>query len=263
VLYWKASEEGLAYAVLPSSIKEPQFDWDFGFQFALGYLHNQWEALLRLTHFHTHTDAMLCNRSAHPIWITSPIVPDAIKMHWRLHLALIDGLVGTHYSITPCFSIYPQLGLRYAIIRQKFNLTYWTDSQDSVRMKNKFGGIGPYGSLGGEWFLSRHWSFYAAAGLNCSYGRFYLHQDEDVGHEKVFGLRDAFMRIAVLFDAQVLLRYQKNWKKSKRKVAVQAGWDSLLLFKQNRLMRFFEEDPLDNPGDLGLMGWQWGFQWDF
>ena len=164
----------------------------------------------------------------YPLWITSQesgsLSAEEIKMHWRLHMALIDALVGKDFHPSAHFIFRPQLGLRYAIVRQKFNLAYLggmfiPSREEYVRMKNKFSGVGPYGSLGIQWLFSRHLSLCATGGLSCPYGEFYLHEDEDLfeGHKKVFGLRDAFMRIAVIADASVVLRWQKVWEESEEK----------------------------------------------
>ncbi len=68
-LYWQAEESGLGYALKSpssenlasnSSIKNPTFDWDFGFKFGLGYRipHDCFEFELQFTSFQTHTDAV-------------------------------------------------------------------------------------------------------------------------------------------------------------------------------------------------------------
>jgi hypothetical protein len=285
MLYWKADEGGLSYAFEEneglenedSVLKNPQFEWDFGFKLGLGYFlpQNRWDISLKLTHFHTHTDALLHangKKMLYPIWITepAPLSADAIKMHWRLHLGLIDALIGKKVHPGAHVILYPQCGLRYAIARQKFNLEYQgrmflPEREESVRMKNKFSGIGPYGVLGIQYPFASCFSLCASGGLSAVYGEFYLHEDEDltIGHVKLLGLLHTFRRLAVIADGSVFLRGQKAWEKTKKRLTIQIGWDAVLLFKQNRLIRFFETSPIDNPGNLGLKGWQWGILFDF
>lgn len=282
-IYWKAGEAGLSYVVKThgvedSSLKNPHFEWDFGFKLGIGHLlSNNWDILLRLTHLHTHTDSMLHAKESatlYPIWITQghQRFADEIKMHWRLHLALVDALLEKCLKPDAHLILMPQGGLRYAIVRQKFNLEYHggafsIDEEEYVRMKNKFWGLGPYGALGLQWHFAKHFCLCATGGLGAVYGEFYIHEDEDLfqEHVKIFGLRDSWWQIALLSEAQILLRFQKTWEKAKKKLEIQVGWNNLLLFKQNRLARFFETASSLNqqPGDLSLHGWEWGFRFTF
>jgi len=282
-LYWKANESGLSYALETrkdsSVLKQPKFEWDFGFKLALGYFlsHHQWDILLRLTHLHTHADSLLHakeDKTLYPLWISSqensPLSAEQIKMHWRLHLSFLDALAAKSVRSRAHFILYPQLGLRYALVRQKFNLEYrggmfTPEKEEDLSMKNKFSGIGPYAALGMQWPFSRHFSLCANGGLSCPYGEFYLHQDEDIskGHTKIFALRDTFMRIVLIADANVVLRWQKIWEKSQKILSLQVGWDGVLLFKQNRLVRFFENSLPENASNLELKGWELGVHFNF
>lgn len=180
-------------------------------------------------------------------------------MHWRLHLALVDALLGKEIQVSSRLRIYPQVGLRYAIIRQKFNLDnmFLALAEETVRMKNKFWGIGPCGSLGLQWIFVPPFSLLAKGGLSSPYGQFYLHQDTSA-----FRLRDTFSRVAVIAEASIAFCWRKAWEK--RALSLYIGWDYMLFFQQNRLVRFFEAAPLDSgPGSLGLKGWEWGAQFAF
>lgn len=182
-------------------------------------------------------------------------------------MALIDALLGKEVQSSSHFRFFPQCGIRYAIVRQKFNLNYLGGmftalGEELVRMKNKFWGIGPYGSLGIKWFFAPQFSLFASGGISAPYGQFYLHENEERS-VAIFGLRDTFSRIAVIADTSIALCWQKAWER--KKLSLHAGWDYMLLFQQNRLVRFFETSPLENPGsgNLGLKGWEWGMQLDF
>lgn len=285
VLYWKASEEGLTYAVkTPENnlsqnavLKSPSFEWDFGFKLGAGYrFSREWDILFRLTHLHTHADTLLTAKNdtvLYPIWIQLPsdgLFADQIKMHWRLHFAFVDALCSKPLHVNARFLITPGCGLKYALVRQKFNLTYRGEMftpalEEFVRMKNKFWGVGPYGSLEIQCLFSHHFSLCATGGLSAMYGQFYVHEDEDLfeNHVKILGLRDTFYRVAVTAEATLLLRWQKIWERSRRRLYFQVGWDSILLFNQNQLQRFFNNRPTDSSGNLGLRGFEWGAGFDF
>ncbi len=71
------------------------------------------------------------------------------------------------------------------------------------------------------------------------------------------------MRIVLIADANLTLRWQKIWEKSQKTLCFQVGWDGVLLFKQNRLVRFFENSLPENAGNLELKGWEWGVHFNF
>ncbi|HEY2811534.1 MAG TPA: Lpg1974 family pore-forming outer membrane protein [Rhabdochlamydiaceae bacterium] len=282
VLYWKASEQGLSYAVktgdgdfsVKTRLKEPDFEWDFGFKLGLGYrfARDNWDILLRLTHFNTHADSLphaSKDSVLYPIWIApqerTPAVADAIKMHWRLHLAFIDSLFGKQFSPYPRLCIYPQIGLKFAMARQKFHLEYSGEMQESVRMKNKFQGIGPCGSLGIRWPFLSHFSLAALGELSVLWGRFYIHEDESrvPANVRVAGVRDAFLRFVPIAEGSLALIWQKLWQKSQRSLALHVAWDVVLLFRQKQLKRFSNQQILETPSNLEMRGWEWGARFDF
>lgn len=272
LLYWKANEEELSYAVGREKVLDPDYEWDFGFKFGIGYrmAHGNWDVLLRLTHLHTHTDAL---KEGHfnPLWIipleATPSVANQVKMHWRLHFALIDALLGKQFLPSARLVVYPQLGLRYGIVRQKFNIEYLIPAQEElIRMKNKFWGVGPYGCMGLEWLFSHHFSLCAKGGFAALYGQFYLHEDQDfIEGEKIFDFRDIFTRIAPIVDSTILLRWRKQWEK--KSLVVQIGWDTILLLKQNRMVRYadssLDASPIQNEGNLALKGFEGGVIFSF
>src|SRR5579863_8579779 len=88
LLYWKANEDDLGYAIEidDAELIAPHFEWDPGFKLGIGFAWQKWDVLFRLTHLHTHTDALLRDRLVSPLWIIpSPFLANDVKMHWRLH----------------------------------------------------------------------------------------------------------------------------------------------------------------------------------
>ena len=116
--------------------------------------------------------------------------------------------------------------------------------------------MGPYGAFGIEWAFARCFSLCATGGIAALYGQFYRHEDQDLilSDEKIVGFKDTFTRIAAVCEGSLFLRWQK------RSLILQLGWDNVLLFKQNRLIRFADGDSssIVSDGNLGLKGWQGG-----
>lgn len=270
-LYWQASEEGLAYAQKVEgtsfSTKEPHFEWDFGFKLGLS-ARSEWEATLLLTQFNTHTDAwprVSGEESLFPLWLVpSGFSAEAIKMHWRLHLAFVDALLSKQYAPSAHLHMRPIAGLRYAIARQKFNFLYeggdFGADPERIGMKNKFWGIGPYVGVGMEYPFSRLFSLRAQGALALVYGQFYVHENARrvESHVKVAAFLDTFCRVVPMTEGTVMLCYQK------KHLRIQAGWDFVLLFNQNHLQSLIGQTALlDKPGNLGLKGVQVGVEFGF
>jgi hypothetical protein len=274
-LYWQASEEGLAYVQKVEgaslSTKEPQFEWDFGFKLGIR-AGSEWEATLVLTHFNTHTDAwqrVSGKESLFALWLVpSGFSADAIKMHWRLHLAFVDALLSKHYAPSRYLILRPIVGLRYVSARQKFNFLYeggdFGADPERIGMKNKFWGIGPYAGIGMEYPFSRLFSVCVHGALALECGQFYVHENARrvESQVKVAAFLDTFGRVVPIAESSVLLRYQKQWEA--RRLCIQAGWDFVLLFNQNHLQSQIGQSALlDKPGNLGLKGLQVGVEFAF
>jgi hypothetical protein len=288
-LYWQAEEGGLAYAVKSgssgqlsshSSVENPKFDWDFGFKVGIGYRvsHDEWNLGLQFTSFQTHTDAEKKAQGEEvffPIWQTSAVgfdSADVVKMHWRLHLGLIDAKLSKPFYATKSVVLIPELAVRTGWIRQKFNLEYLggdfpVGENEVIHMKNKFWGIGPMAGLLGEWEIACGFSLFAEGAASLLFGEFYLHQDDDTlgSGERLLGLHDIFRSTAPILEGSAGLRWQHLYAGSMKRVALELCWDQLLFFSQNQLLRFVDAQGhfFSNQGDLSIAGVQLGARFDF
>lgn len=292
VLYWQAEEGGLTYAVKsPSSVRlapdakaeNPHFGWDFGFKAGIGYrfAHDRWEMELHYTSLQTHTDAEKKAKDGDvffPIW-QKPVsqvsnFADEVKMHWRLHLGLLDLNLSKPFYATPTLLLTPQLGIRAGWIRQKFNIEYrggnFAPGEDElIRMKNKYWGLGPKMGLLGDWVMGRGFALFAQGAFSLLYGEFYLHQDEDTlgTKEKLLGIHSIFRAFAPIIEGTAGIRWQRVFSGSLNRVSIELAWDQLLFFSQNQLLRFVstraQGQIVSNQGDLSLAGVQLGARFDF
>ncbi len=292
VLYWQAEEEGLSYAVESSKASNlsgrakairPEFDWDFGFNVGVGYRvpHDRWQLLLQYTSFQTHSDAEKTAKEGgvfFPLWLApapaAPFFASEVKQHWRLHLGLIDFLVSRPYAATSTLTLTPQIGIRWGSARQKFHLEYRggnfpPEGDVSIRMKNKFWGLGPYAGLIGEYAMAKGFSLCAQGAVSLLYGEFYLHQDEKtlVAKEKLLGLHSIYRVGSPILEGTAGIRWQHFFSGALKRLTLDLAWDQLLLFSQNQLLRFVDNAApgitVSNQGDLSIAGPRFTFAFDF
>jgi hypothetical protein len=285
LLYWQAKEEGLSFAVESASvdrldsdakIENPHFEWDFGFKIGLGFRvpHDKWEILLQFTSFQTHTDADKEAREGtvfFPIWQKSVerglFFAEEAKVHWRLHLGLVDLMLSNLYQVTKRLDLTPQIGLRAGSLRQKYNLEYRGGSflageEEIIHMKNKYFGIGPNVGLLGQWSLGGGLSLFAKTSFSLFFGEFYLHQDEYEldGKTKLLGVHDIFAYSAAMLDNAIGIRWQRFFRGALKHLELDLCWDELFFFSQNQLLHFTSAHRegifFSNQGDLAVSGVQ-------
>lgn len=290
ILYWKAAEDGLGFAVESPSmtkmaphakIENPDFEWDFGFKLGLGYRipHDRWNLLLQFTSFQTHTDnekKASDSQILFSLWQASslggPFFAERSHVHWRLHLGLVDFMLSKLYQATNSLFLIPEVGIRGGSIRQKYYLEYQGGSfpasrPEIIHMKNKFFGIGPNAGLLGQWSLGQGFSLFAKSLVSLLFGEFYIHQDEYSGKEKRLGVHDIFLSIAAAFEACAGVRWQYCFQGTLKRLRLDISWDELFFFSQNQLMHFTNAAAsgvfFANQGDLAVSGIEFDMRFDF
>jgi hypothetical protein len=290
LLYWKAHEAGLAFAVESSSIaklaphakvENPEFEWDFGFKACLGYRfpHDRWDLQLQFTSFQTHTDNERKARDSDvlfPLWqkssVGSPFFAEEAKVHWRLHLGLVDLMLSKFYEVSKSFFLTPEAGVRAGSVRQKYYLQYSGGSfpgsvDEIIHMKNKYFGIGPNIGLLGQWSLGEGFSLFAQSVFSLLFGGFYLHQDEYAGKEKILGIHDIFPAYAAIIDLGAGIRWGHCFRGILKRLELELAWDELLFFSQNQLLHFTSAKApgvfFANQGNLAVSGVEFNMRFDF
>ena len=287
LLYWQANAENLSYAIKSESsdhlaphslINNPDFEWDFGFKIGVGYRipHDRWECQLHFTSFQTHCDAEKKAQDGHvflPVWKMptpqEPFVADQVKMHWRLHLGLLELDLSKPLFISKNLVLLPQISIRTGWIRQKMNIEYLGVQEDLIRMKNKYWGMGPSVGLSAKWSLCTDLSLFAKSSLSVLFGQFYLHQSEDTlkGKEKQLGIHSVFCGSSPIVDAALGLSWHHYFPDRLKCITFTCAWDQLLFFSQNQLMRFVTEGEqglfISNQGNLSISGIEFNTRLDF
>ncbi len=289
-LYWRAHENGLAYALRSSSnhklapnseIENPDFDWDFGFRIGLGYrFSNEYDLLAQFTSLQTHANNDLFAHHGEvlfPSWQKptegGPDFAKHVHTHWRLHLGIVDLLLAKRFQVSSYFAIIPQAGVRAGSIRQKYYLDYFggsfIDGEEIVHMKNKFFGVGPNAGLVAEWGLGKGFSLFGKSLFSLLFGHFYLHQNNYArgGKERPLGVRDFFSATGPVIDFTAGLSWKRCFDGRLKQIWLALAWDELLCFSQNQLLRFTSAGSegafFSNQGDLFVSGAELAMRFDF
>lgn len=163
-LFWKATEEGLTYAITGSfdllsqgntfyklnlengRSHQPKFGWHWGFKMGIGYEipHDGWDLFADWTRYiHSASDRVSRDGDTNinhftatggtgqfvsPFWVAqlfaSPGLLNVGEARWNLHLDLIDLELGREFLISRFLSLRPFIGLRNGWIDQKYNLFF-------------------------------------------------------------------------------------------------------------------------------------------
>jgi hypothetical protein len=155
-LYWNAHQDGMEYAIdnharspeLPlttgdyiilvdAEYKTPNFDWNGGFKFGVGYntTCDGWDFGVMWTWYEgsasSHIEAKIDdNHTLLPLW-SAVALPNGgtiyardIKTDWTLDLDLIDIELGREYWTSKYLTFRPFIGLRIAYIKQSFEIEH-------------------------------------------------------------------------------------------------------------------------------------------
>jgi hypothetical protein len=286
VLYWQAEEIGLAYAIKSdlafsssAQVLNPSFQFSPGFNVGVGYRlpHDHWDLSLQFTHFNTHADDTHRAKNGKvffPVWdIPDPLsYADQTTMHWRLHLGIVDALLSKRIPVVKTLTLQPTLGISYAWIRQKYHLFYLGGSFSAeggreIRTKNKYWGVGPAFGLKSLWECYSQVFLFAQGSGAILFGDFYLHQDEDTQESKLLGIHNSYRANSPMMEYSLGVQWEKEFDGALKRLSLMLAWDQMVLFSQNQLMLFVDEESpgafIQNRGDLTLMGIEFSMRFDF
>ncbi len=289
-IIWNVHESGLANVIRnedsalicdDGDVLNPDFQWGVGFKAGIGYRfpHKLWELGLELTRLHIKAPT---RKKAHegdvffPTWTNTaadgPGNVQEVDGRWRLHFGTLDLMLARGFYPVDDILIRPAIGLRGAIVRQKYQFLYkggslFPDSEDWVNMKNKFMGGGPRIALETQWYFVRDWSVYALGGISLIYGDFYVHQTEkaEIGTRQRLKVFDRFQDISAATDLLIGLAYNGVWRKNAF-WQVHFGWEQHVFFDQNHLLRFVSEQQggyVTTSGNIALQGFDVGIRLEF
>ncbi|MFI5333978.1 MAG: Lpg1974 family pore-forming outer membrane protein [Chlamydiales bacterium] len=272
-LYLWTDVDDLAYAIQSDGRKSkflnPKILPDNGFKLGVGiYLpHDGWDFAFNLTHLHARAPVHAQGHLT-PQWILPSDTPngfvDAVEAHWRLHLGLVDMELGRAFFLGRSLTMRPHIGMRYAIIRQKYLLYYiggnlFPEGEDYVSMKNKF--LAPGVRVGSDfaWKIKGGFGLYSKLAAALLYGSVYVHESEKVSfkEEKSSNLFDKFPMGKPILDIEAGVQWERPIFGHRYHLLLQAGCEMHLFFSQNQLFHFNSaSNPyfLSSQGDMSIQG---------
>ena len=253
-LYFIPSEDGVAYVSDRGTSKNPDMKWGWGFRLGLAqdFKHDAWKTSLVWTCLPVQHDTTATGHLT-PLWTDAYDYVESARVHWRLHLGIVDLDLERNWKISPYFEIAPHIGVRFASLREKFFVLYQGGSiapgeEDNMHAKNKFWGVGPEMGAGINWRLGGHFSIAAKSTASLAYGEFYVHEDErEAGDHKLYNI---FSQAAFLWDLALGMSWQSE------KFSSHLSWENHWFPGQNHLGGA-------RPGSLSVMGVSLGFDWKF
>jgi hypothetical protein len=247
--------------------------WDAGFKVAAGYnmAHDSWDVLATWTWFQNHAklneeadaesnpvETLTALWSAFDELDTSLNLPRVAEVHanWKLKLNVVDLELGRKMYVGQWLAVRPNIGLRGAMIRQHYainyfpgavgsNITAFDGTQEQIRMKNDFGGVGVKAGLNTQWNMGCGFSIYGDSALSIVYGAFDIEQREQNGPQAttnpsntILAIKDNFHASRAIADLALGLRWEHQYPDSLTSVAVSIGWEHHVFFDQMNMKRF-------------------------
>ncbi len=300
-LYWQAEEDDLDLTskvsidiVSPTrrinadSKKRLHFHWDPGFRIGAGYMFGASDALelfANWTRFHT---------SAHGHYSMSiPVIMSGetqfigkwlpgflgdiyvAKGNWRLHFNTIDLSLGRNFFLSKRLSVKPYVGLRGALIDQKYKIVYRALNVDNdilfpdtgMNAKNDFNGVGLRTGSEFQWHFSKQWNLFGSLSASIIRGRFDLKQNFNTARlnaemteiiSGTFEYRNHFWTNRVNLEEQLGLQWETFFGRNKSRVShlsIGAFYELGQWFQQNELSTIvFDPDPTIGGAPTGSLG---------
>jgi hypothetical protein len=314
-LYWKPSGEELEYGITkftntdistipPSTYTRSHtdnvdFKWDSGFRLGIGYNFpcDGWDLVLNWTYFRgkahdkTFSTAPVLSGTTTvssgtlfvPTW-TGVDFPGPISFasaHWKVNLNLVDLELGRAFFASPCLTLRPHVGFRYASIDQKYDLSYLATGDlvptirftDRINMKNDFAGLGLRMGLDTNWDLGCGFGIYFGGAAALIYGDLDVRQSEffndlttAVG-DQLITQRDHKRSLKANTEFNIGVQWAKPINCNRQSLLFRIGYEHQIFFAQNKFRNFVNRftDLTDyntsrhdiwrsNGGDLGFHG---------
>lgn len=300
--YWNSHQDGMEYAIrnkvdpnitpntqgsgtansftvnniIDASLENPDFNWNWGFKAGVGYCSpcDGWDVSVLWTWYKgnadshieadkEHRDSILTLWSGFASTFGGPLHASHVETNWKLELNLVDIELGRQYWVSKYLTMRPFVGVRYASIKQDYNLEHrggsWTPSSpdaanpvyhNEVKLNNDYEGAGLRGGLDTVWNLGCGWGVYGDMAFNILYGNFTVDHDEvnraagtalgqqnDFRRAKVTDTEHSFYASRAIFDLGLGVQWAGMFCDCKYGFLVSLGWEHHLFMDQNQLWR--------------------------
>lgn len=303
--------------IIDGKYLNPRSKWNFGYKFGIGYnsTRDGWDFELLWTHFRnraSRSDNAIPaeNNSIIPLWSafasSAPggntqnnmvLFASGINSSWRLQLDLLDLDMGREFWNSKYVTLRPHIGLRYASIKQLFELEFlggsWSfistpataATTGVVHLHNNFKGLGVAAGLESTWLIGRGFAFYGNLNLSLVYGRFELDHTENntLGSPNftktpILEIEEGFHSTKAMTDLELGVEWTTMFSDCNYGFTLGLAWEHHMFFNQNQLWRINRlgasgttPQPnnsgsnafLKRRGDLSTQGWTLTATFDF
>lgn len=296
-LYWETCGQGMMYgtkstlevmdAAAPirhhnSKIKNIHRRADIGYRLGVGYRNPCacWDAAVYWTYFVNDAHGHYAKPSTFARWFTPAFggvtvndqllggpLPTGIgtsgfpvqyaSAHWKLRLNMIDGIVGREYGITSCLTLKPYIGLRAAMIDQRFDVKYVANTVengrefslvlgqpiDKITMKSDFEGVGPRIGMDASYDLGCGISLYGESAASLLWGMQEIETKEN--YSLIRPLTSEFFKLnqkdhesgcRALTDLALGIRW-RYWC-CRKEIIFQLGYEQHMFFNEDSFEKF-------------------------
>ncbi len=295
ILYWHAKVGGTEYcytdqdpgATLPiqGSLRENDFDWDWGFRIGLGYNfeHDGWDAFLNYTYFDSSDGSKTAagfNGSVIPLKGTPSITGSTdltsvtnATSNYKFDYDNLDLELGRNYFISRSLSFRPHFGLRstWLDLTQRTNFyggSVLLDNQLLVYDSNNFWGLGPRAGVNSKWHLTNGFSVVGNLAGALLYGYYKVEHNENDTTSLSHSLEiDANMhRFCPNAQMYLGLSFDKYIYNDKQHIGVALGWEIQYYWRVNQMLKSDDFQVLKYERyseDAAMYGVTLDIRWDF
>ena len=297
LLLWQAHENGLGFVIedkpasgllagADSTLKRPDFEWNWGFRVGAGFdlPHDNWDVNLTWTWMRGHANRQISANAehslvptrGHPAEIGASTVTKA-KDSWSVKLNVLDLDMGRDFYVSKYVTFRPFVGLRTAWIRQKLDNHYRGLSNGlfeyEVNDRCKYWGLGLLAGLDSQFTIGQGVSVYGKAAISLLNGFFSVKKDESSvatsssAEVEVIDLSENDRVGRAITDLQLGLRYDVLFYQERYRLGFALGWEHHMFFGQNQFIQFASATATGvefaNQGDLTFQGWTFAANFEF
>lgn len=295
LLYWKSNMGSLDYGVESRSstsihqaqVRQPHFEWDWGFRLGLGYKlpHDRWDLFLNETYVHGRARGH-AGDSGHVIFpsLAAPckrgkkashhsFYAQSAKANWQVNLNMPDIELGRTCRVAKWLTMRPFMGVRGLFIDQDYHVTYRGGTvaphdEDRVHFDSDYWGVGIRMGVDTLWGLGKGFSLYGDGSASLLSGDFDvdMHEKLKKSHTDKAKIKRDVDNVVAAADLALGIQWDYLFSRDRYHVGVKLGWEFDIFCDQNQLLIFTGSNPgaiRVRDDDLTFQGLTVGFRFDF
>lgn len=289
-LFWQANEGSLDYGTESKStatikggkVKQPHFDWDWGFRLGIGYKvpNDKWDLFLHYTYLQGEARGDSSAVAIFPVWASGfhfsgpgSFYATSAKAHWEMILNLLDLEWGRNCLAGKWLSFRPFIGIRSLFIDQNYHVSYRGGTvapvdEDKVHLDTDFWGIGMRMGVNSLWGLGKGFGIYGNGSFSLLSGHFDVEEREKLKEAdiRLLSVEKEVDNVVVAADLALGLQWDYLFSRNRYHFGIKFGWEFNLFFDQNQLFNFLSTSPSSihfQNDDLTFQGITLGLRFDF